>query len=199
MSVMGVSANLLSSLYANQSTQNSQNNQNNFQQIQTEFQQLGQDLQTGNLSQAQQDFATLSQNFPAAQQASTNSAGGATNTSPLAQAFSALGQALQSGNISAAQSAFTNVQQDVQQSASQPHSHHHHHFGGASQNGQTNSVSQAFQSLSQALQSDNLSAAQTAFATLQQDIGQGSFGSYGSPASSATDGASSGSGLNVTA
>ena len=58
------------------------------QRIQSEFQQLGQDLQAGNLTQAQSDFSTLSQNI----------SGPLQSNSTLAQAFSALGSALQSGN-----------------------------------------------------------------------------------------------------
>src|SRR6266852_1015511 len=55
--------------------------QNKFQQIQRDFQQLGQDLKAGNLTKAQQDFATLSQNVPIAQQET------AASTSSAAQAF----------------------------------------------------------------------------------------------------------------
>jgi hypothetical protein len=63
--------------------------------VQSAFQQLGQALQSGNLAQAQEDFATLTQNAPAnatATQHNTNS------NSPLSQTFTALGQALQSGS-----------------------------------------------------------------------------------------------------
>jgi hypothetical protein len=63
MSISGIAGTALSSLLS--ATQGAQNGQGNFQQIQSEFQQLGQDLQTGNLAQAQQDYATLSQNFAA--------------------------------------------------------------------------------------------------------------------------------------
>jgi uncharacterized protein YukE len=41
-----------------------QNVQNKMQQFQQEFQQLGQDLRSGNLSAAQADFATLQQLGP---------------------------------------------------------------------------------------------------------------------------------------
>jgi hypothetical protein len=132
------------------------------QKIQSEFQQLGQDLQAGNLSQAQSDFSTLSQNV----------SGPLQSNSALAQAFSALGSALQSGNVSAAQQAYTILQQDVQQ-AGQGHHHHHHHGGSSSQT--TNSsagstLSQLFSSLGSALTAGNLSAAQTAYSTLEQDL-----------------------------
>ncbi|MGD1104276.1 MAG: hypothetical protein ABSA59_19675 [Terriglobia bacterium] len=133
------------------------------QKIQSEFQRLGQDLQAGNLSQAQSDFSTLSQNLSGPLQSNTT----------LAQAFSALGSALQSGNVSAAQQAYAIFQQDIQQ-ADQSH-HHHHHAGGSSQttNSSTSStLSQLFSSLGSALQAGNLSAAQTAYSTLQQDLQQ---------------------------
>ncbi len=52
MSLSGISSSNLFS-YENQSVQN------NMQQFQQEFQQLGQDLQSGNLSAAQSDFTTL--------------------------------------------------------------------------------------------------------------------------------------------
>ncbi len=45
-------------------TQGTQSNTPRFEQITKEFQQLGQDLQSGNLTQAQADFATLSSNLP---------------------------------------------------------------------------------------------------------------------------------------
>jgi outer membrane protein assembly factor BamD (BamD/ComL family) len=114
MSVSGVStSDLLQTSVA-------QGAQTKFQQIQTQFQKLGQDLQSGNLTQAQSDFATLTQELPNRQQPSANAttaAGGATSpTSTLAKAFQTLGQDLQAGNLSAAQADFATIQQDVQKS-----------------------------------------------------------------------------------
>ena len=131
------------------------------QQAQSEFQQLGQALQSGNLTQAQSDFSILTQNF----------ANWTQNNSVLSQAFSSLGQALQSGNVSAAQSAYSAIRQDVQQSGGYAH-HHHHHAGGAqgSLSDSSNALAQAFGTLGQALQAGNLSAAQTAYSTIQQDL-----------------------------
>jgi soluble cytochrome b562 len=159
MSVSGIS----SSSYLYQ-TQNLQNWQAQFQKIQTEFQQLGQDLQAGNLTQAQSDYTTLSQYISSTTQ--TNSA------NSFAQEFSALGQALQSGNLSAAQQAYSTIQQGMQQAVVHMH-HHHHHHGGGMQTSNSNSGSalvQAFAALGQALQSGSLSAAQSAYTTLQQDL-----------------------------
>jgi hypothetical protein len=146
-----------------------QNVQNKFQQIQSEFQQLGQDLKAGNLSQAQQDFATLTQNLPGGQQQNA--------TGPLARAFSLLGQDLKAGNLLAAQRDFTTIQQDVQQQSGQIQHHHHHRASDAGDSSsasgqQDNPVSQALGALGQALQSGSLSSAQQAYATLQQDLQQ---------------------------
>ncbi len=158
-----------------------QNLQANAQKIQTEFQQLGQDLQAGNLTQAQSDFSALSQNLPVSLQ--SNSSGSLQSNSSLSQVFSTLGSALQSGNLSAAQQAYTTMQQDVQQAGGGYHHHHHHAVSGSqsttSSTGST--VSQLFSSLGSDLQTGNLSAAQTAYSTLQQDLAQ--FGGTASTAS----------------
>ena len=197
MSISGIANTALSSLLT--ATQSAQNGQGNFQQIQSEFQQLGQDLQAGNLSQAQQDYATLSQNFPNAQSATTTTTANSSN--PIAQAFAALSQDLQNGNISGAQQDYATIQQDFQQQkqgAGQVH-HHHHHGGGGGQQG--SQVSQALNSLATALQAGNLSSAQTAFAVLQQDLEQFSIGSNAGSTSgtSSSPPQTSGSALNVTA
>jgi len=117
MSIPGIAGTALSSLLS--ATQGAQNGQGNFQQIQSEFQQLGQDLQTGNLAPAQQDYATLSQNFAPAQSGTaaattTAAAAPAANSNPIAQAFAALSTDLQNGNITAAQQDFATIQQDSQ-------------------------------------------------------------------------------------
>ena len=143
--------------------------QNKFQQIQSQFQQLGKDLQSGNLSQAQQDFATLTQELPSSQQQT----GAATSTSSVAQAFKTLGQDLQSGNLSAAQQDFAAIQQNAQQASGSAHGHHNHHRRAINSSQQGASpISQAFGALGQALQSGNLPSAQQAYATLQQDLQQ---------------------------
>jgi len=162
MSISGISANSYLS-------QRLQTWQAKTQTIQSEFQQLGQDLQSGNLSQAQSDFKTLSQNLPSSVQ----------GNSTLSQAFSSLGTALQSGNVSAAQKAYTTLQLDVQQ-AGQSQQHHHHHGGDGSQtnnNSTGSTLSQLFSTLGSALTAGNLSAAQTAYSTLTQGFQQFGWGS----------------------
>lgn len=163
MSVSGISSSLFE--YGEQSIQNNQ------QQIQQEFQQLGQDLESGNLSAAQSDFATLQQLGP-----QSNSTSSTQSNNPIAQAFNQLAQDLQSGNLSAAQQDFKTIQQDFQNQAAQFESQssqsqgtqgHHHHGGG-----DNSEISQLFDQLGQALQSGNLSTAQQVFGTLQQQFEQ---------------------------
>jgi hypothetical protein len=215
MSVTGIASSILSGLSG------LQHGQSKFQQIRGEFKQLAEDLQSGNLAQAQQDFTTLSKNLPGLSQtsaatSSVASTAGTTQTSsnPLLQAFNQLGQDLQSGNLQAAQQDFTNIQQTAQQAAQQNpqqvggHHHHHHHHAENSQSAsssssgsqQTNPISQAFSQLSQDLQSGNLQGAQQAFATLQSDLQQiGGFTTAGSTGATSGGVASSAGSLNVTA
>ena len=60
MSISGILSSSLNSL----DTTSVQSKFQQFHQIQQEFHQLGQDLQSGNLSAAQSDFATLQQLQP---------------------------------------------------------------------------------------------------------------------------------------
>lgn len=159
-----------------------QNYQSQFQKVKNDFQQLGKDLQSGNLSQAQADFATLQSDRPAGQSSSS---------SPVSNDLNNLGQALQSGNLSQAQQAYSSVQQDVQQNVQQGggHHHHHHHGGGGHDSSQGASatqseLSQAFTDLGKQLQAGNLSAAQQAYATIQTDLQQ--FGSTSGTNNSST-------------
>jgi outer membrane protein assembly factor BamD (BamD/ComL family) len=156
MSVSGISSSNLFDFI-------SQSVQTKAQQVQKEFQQLGQDLQSGNLSAAQSDFATLQQSSPQA-----NSTSSSQSSNPIAQAFNQLSQDLQSGNVSAAQQDYTTIQQDFQTQAAQAQGHHHHGGGG----GIASTISQEFTQLGQALQSGNLSSAQQAYSTLQQSFQQ---------------------------
>jgi outer membrane protein assembly factor BamD (BamD/ComL family) len=208
MSIIGILSSNLFSSGAAQNTQSSQNNPSVFQQIKTEFQQLGQDLQTGNLTQAQSDFATLSQNLSAASQNGAPNNNSATGASAVAKAFAQLAQDLQSGNLQGAQQDFTTVQQDLQQISSQlagGHHGHHHHRVESSQSSdpssqQTNPISQAFSTLVQDLQAGNLSGAQSAFSALQNDLQQiGGFLTAGLNGTSSTPVPSSTGNLNVTA
>jgi soluble cytochrome b562 len=84
---------------------------------QQNFQALVQAVQSGNLTAAQQAYATLTQNAP---QGASTTAGGQAN--PFQQAISTIGSALQSGDISGAQNAL----QTMQQTMKSHHGHRHH-------------------------------------------------------------------------
>ena len=90
------------------------------------FNQLGQDLQSGNLQAAQQDFTNIQQD---AQQAapqvgghhhhhhaeSSQDSSSSQQSNPIVQAFSQLSQTLQTGNLQGAQQAYSALQSDLQQ------------------------------------------------------------------------------------
>jgi hypothetical protein len=167
MSVAGI---LSSSLfnYVNQSSQNkTQGSQNNTSQFQQQFQQLGNDLQSGSLSTAQADLAKLR---PQSSLTASSQSG-----NPLTQEFNQLSQDIQSGNTSAAKQDYATIQQNLQNQA-QVH-HGHFHLGGteASSAGETGTSAsiQLLDQIGQALQSGNLSAAQQAYNNLQQVPGLG--------------------------
>ncbi len=194
MSVSGISSS------APLQTSVAQGAQNKIQQIQAQFQKIGQDLQSGNLTQAQADFTTLSQQLPSSQQAANSTSAGPTST--LAKAFQTLGQDLQAGNLAASQADFAAIQQDTQQQGSgQTHGHHHHHHSGAEPAQQTNgTLQQDLTSLGKALQAGNLSSARQAYSTFQTDLQQefsnlsAATGSTTTPSSTTASGA-----VNVSA
>jgi soluble cytochrome b562 len=160
MSVSGI----LSSGLFNYDTQNTQiTTKSNLQQFLQEFKQLGQDMQSGNLSAAQTDFTTLQQLVPQNNSGSTPTSA---TTGTFAKDFQQLAQDLQSGNLSAAQQDYTKVQQDVKIHVSELR--HHHRLSGG--DGGSSPAQQLFQQLGQDLQSGNLSAAQQVYASLQQDF-----------------------------
>jgi len=94
--------------------------------IEQAFKQLAQDLQSGNLSAAQQDYATIQQDFKnqAAQQSQADQGnegtethhhhhhGGESSQNGVSQLFSQLGQELQSGDLSSAQQTYTSLEKD---------------------------------------------------------------------------------------
>jgi outer membrane protein assembly factor BamD (BamD/ComL family) len=146
MSVSGISS---TSLFSTESAQ----------QIQKEFQQLGQDLQSENLSAAQSDFTTLQSLTP-----QNNSASTSQSNNPIAQAFNQLAKDLHSGNLSAAQQDYKAIQQNFKNHAPQAQN------SGSSPNLNESEITQLLDQLGQALKSDNLSGAQSAFSSLQQQF-----------------------------
>ena len=122
--------------------------QSQYQQIHSQFKQLGQDLQGGGLTKAETDFVTLSQSVISH----------FSGSNPVAQTLSQVGQALQSGNLSAAQQAFSSIS-TVGPYVKSNHSH---------VPPMTGALSDSLNQLGQALQSGNLTTAQQAFAAVQQ-------------------------------
>ncbi len=79
------------------------------------FQNLGQDLQSGNTTAAKQDYNTLKQDF---QTVASNSTHGHDHPSAkFKEEFSQLGDALQTGNASLAQASYSALLTDVQQAS----------------------------------------------------------------------------------
>ncbi|MGP0018077.1 MAG: hypothetical protein ACLPHP_05880 [Candidatus Sulfotelmatobacter sp.] len=137
-----------------------QNLQNKLRQFQQEFQQLGTDLQAGNLSAAQQDFSTLPAS--ATQSSSTSSTA---SSNPIVQAFNQLAQDLQSGNLSAAQQDYGTLKQDFQKTDPGHNnlSHHVHGWEGGNQ---------PVSPWGQVPQTGDVPSAQTAYNSLLQDFQQ---------------------------
>jgi len=125
MSISGVASN---------TNGNVADTQNKFKQMKDDFQKLGQALQSGDLSSAQQIFSSLQQLLP-------NSSGSQTQNSSqgtLSNDVNAIGQALQSGDLSQAQDAYAVLQKDMQ--AAHKGHHHHRHKVDDSQNSGSSST-----------------------------------------------------------
>src|SRR5690348_8146243 len=195
MSLIGIASSILSNLSG------AQNHRNPFQQVGSEFQQLGQDLQSGNLAQARSDFTTLSQNLSPVLQSDASAVASA---NPVVQAFAKLGQDLQSGNLQAAQQDFVTIQQDTRQNPAPVSGRHHyrHHTEGSANSTSSQQISslvQDFSQLANSLQAGNLSAAQSAFSSLQNDLQQIGGFSASTSGGGATTASIPAGGLNVTA
>ena len=92
--------------------------------LRKDFRALQSALASGDLSGAQQAFATLQTDKPKLAQALSGS-NSTSQTNPVSTAFQSLQSALQSNDLSGAQSAFTSLTQALQ-SVQKPHQHHHH-------------------------------------------------------------------------
>jgi len=138
------------------------------------LQQLKHDLQRGNLSAAQSDFAALQKAFshtpPSASSASA-SVSSSSNTTPFSQAIHQLASDLRSNKLAAVQQDLSTLKQDLLQtngSGSAGGARHHHWSSGDSNQGSSGTApSSLFTQLSQALASGNLASAQQAYASLQ--------------------------------
>jgi hypothetical protein len=130
------------------------------------YQQLGQDLKSGNLTAAQSDFSTLQKAF--SQPATTS----ATTSAPASPAFNQLATDLKSGNLSAAKQDFSTLQQSLVSHGGPQTNHFHNHYRlnssvGSSSTTGPSTLLQDLSQLGQSLQSGNLASAQQAYAALQ--------------------------------
>lgn len=136
------------------------------QQFGQEFQQLGQDLQSGNLVAAQNDLSTLLQLGP---QSGTNAS--VRSGDPLSQQFQRMSPALQASNLPPAQQNYPSILQGFESLTALFRAHHHHAaVVGSATATNGGEINQLFGQLRQALQSGSLSAAQQAYTSLQQDF-----------------------------
>jgi len=174
-------------------TTTSASSSNNADQVQQLFSQLAASLQSGDLAGAQTAFNSLQALAPDKSTASATTAE-ASSSNPFDSDIAALGTALQSGDLTSAQSAFATVQKDLQ-NAPRPHGGHGHHektsttstdSSTADSTTDTDLVQELFTQLAQALQSGNLSGAQSAFGDLQTLAGNDSTSANSVAASSGT-------------
>jgi len=94
---------------------------------QQSIRQLSKDLQSGNLSAAQSDFATLQKAFSPSR-ISTAAGSAASTSNPVAQAFNQLASDLHSGNLSAAQKDFSALQRDLENLGAPGSINRFHHY-----------------------------------------------------------------------
>jgi len=141
--------------------------------LQQQLQQLGQTLQSGNLSGAQSDFATLQKYFSQPSTTSGGTPGLTSGNSPVNQAFNQLASDLQSGNLAAAQKDFSTVQQDIGNRGliSAPS-----HYSNDPRRGATTTLPQDVNPSGQSPAPGNLAGAQQAYAALQQEMQQFALG-----------------------
>lgn len=141
-----------------------QNTPIDLQKFQKQFQQLGSDLQNGNLSSANTQFAALQQLVPGSTSASQSQ-------SPVVQTFNQLGQDIQSRSLPAAQQDYGTLKTDFNKIAL---NHSHHRVNDPMETSQGNDQ------LGQTLQASNASTAQSAYSSLLQGIQQYGPGSLAS-------------------
>jgi hypothetical protein len=110
----------VSAIFPSSELNQTNNLQSANQQRRTEFQQLAQALQSGNLTSAQQVLGALTK----------SAASSGIQNIHLTQDLNTLGVALQSGDLAGARAAYTSVQQGVQNSNPMVAHHHRPHHGG---------------------------------------------------------------------
>ena len=95
-----------------------------------DFQSLRNALQSGDLTAAQQAFASLqkdAQNTSQVADATNNPPPQPDSPSQIGKDFQAVQTALQSGDLSTARTAFATLKQDLKNAGSAQRAHHHHH------------------------------------------------------------------------
>jgi hypothetical protein len=168
MSVSAVSA----------STNVYQDRMSQLQSVRQDFSSLTTSLASGDLTGAQTAFRTLVQDMGNTGAQKSRQTG---TTSQLPTDLTTLGTALNSKDLTAAQKAFATLLDDLK--AGGLHRHHHRHKGSAQNT--TDTLNTDLTTLGNALNSGDLTAAQSAFATLMQDIG--SSGTQSTTATGSTD------------
>ena len=145
----------VSAIFPSSELNQANNLQNTNQQRRTEFQQLTQALQSGNLTNAQQAFGALTKSAPSS----------GIQSIQLTQDLNTLGSALKSGDLAGARDAYTSVQQGLQNSNPLAAYHHHPHHGGGGEHrltsgfpGSTSSSDSSTASQSDVFQPVNLTA-----------------------------------------
>lgn len=144
--------------------------------LRQQFMQLQKALQSGDLSSAQSAYSGIEDSLQNGAQSSKSPVNG---NNQATTDFQTLGKALQNGDISSAQSALILFQQDLQPGG-QPGTSG---YGGIrGRTGRFNSAMakqmKDFKSLATALQSGDTSSAQTAMASVMQDMQNGKPGSF---------------------
>jgi outer membrane protein assembly factor BamD (BamD/ComL family) len=104
--------------------------QNSWRQRAQSFTALQTALQSGNLSDARQAFASLQQSQPNASPGAGSGADSASGqNSQASNAFQSLQSALAAGNLSGAQQAFATLQRNMESAAMAKTGRHYHHHG----------------------------------------------------------------------
>ena len=111
----------LSAIFPNSTLNQANNLQNSNRQQRTDFQQLTQALQAGNLTNAQQAFGALAKG--------TTSSG--MESVQLSQDLNRMGAALRSGDLAGARDAYSTLLQGLQNSGLMAAHHHRPHRGGS--------------------------------------------------------------------
>jgi outer membrane protein assembly factor BamD (BamD/ComL family) len=142
-----------------------------------DFNTLAADLKSGDISGAQQAYSNIQKTI------AQNSKGGPNGTQQgpsdeVKKDFETLSSALKSGDLSSAKSAFADIQKHMPQAPDPGDSTPSTSSSSTTSTATENPVEKEFAALSTALNSGDLSSAQSAFATIQSQMQQGSAQSF---------------------